>query len=185
MTRTRDDLRHLRFWRAVFSEFLGTMLYVIVGCGAWTENSRVPEMTLSVRVALAFGLIYAVIIYCVRNVTDAHLNPSITLAMLVTRRMCFLRAILYIVAQFLGAILGAALLYGLTAREYLAQLGCTIPGDEVSDAQGFGIELFSTFILVFVVFAAYEKSKREEAITAPFIIGIALAAVSMFAVSYL
>ena len=182
MTRTRDDLKHLRFWRAVFSEFLGTMLYVLVGCGAWTQTDYV-EHPLTVRVALAFGLTYAIIIFCVRNVTDAHLNPSITVAMLVTRRMCLLRGLLYIVAQFLGAILGAALLYGLTADDYQSKLGCTVPGLKVSDAQGFGVELFATFMLVFVVFAAYEKTKREEAIVAPFIIGLALVAVSLFAVS--
>ena len=192
MTRTRDDLKHLRFWRAVFSEFLGTMLYVMVGCGAWTQtdidgltkdgltNTSYP---LTVRVALAFGLTYAIIIFCVRNVTDAHLNPSITVAMLVTRRVCLLRGFLYILAQFLGAILGAALLYGITADNYQYKLGCTYPAEKVSDAQGFGVELFATFMLVFVVFAAYEKSKREEAIVAPFIIGLALAAVSLFAVS--
>jgi glycerol uptake facilitator-like aquaporin len=162
-------------------------------------------MLISVRqVALAFGLTYAAVLYCVRNVGDAHLNPSITIALMTTRRSSLIAGLFYLIAQFFGAVIGAALVFGLTAAEYRrggrhgdvgsqsadAQPdswwpgGSTVPSEHTTEAQAFAVELFATFLFVFVVFAAYDKTKADRVTpAAPFVVGLANAAVLLFSVS--
>jgi len=159
-------------------------------------------------VALSFGLAYTAILYCVRNVGDGHLNPSVTVAMVATRRASPVAGLLYIVSQFLGALIGAAFVFSVTAAQYriaakgggeaglnptegeslpLAQWwpgGATVPSEHTSEAQAFAVELLATFFFVFVVFAAYDKTKAERVTAAaPFIVGLTNAAILLFAVS--
>jgi aquaporin-4 len=128
------------------------------------------------------------VLYCVRNVTDAHINPSVTVALLVTRRTSVIRSLLYLVAQFLGAIVGAGLLLAVTASEYRTNRtwpgGCTVPAEYVSEGQAFGVEFFATFFFVFVV-ACYDKVKSDmKSLAPPFIIGSTYAAVILFSLPY-
>jgi aquaporin-4 len=203
MARLKEDLRRLRFWRSIISEFVGSLFLVMIGCGSYTVSY--PENPVSVKVALAFGLAYITILYCVRNVGDAHLNPSVTVAMLATRRSSPIAAVFYITAQMFGALIGAALVYAVTAAEYrrVGSLtesnpngsvlpiahwwpgGCTVPSPHTNEAQAFAVELFATFIFVFVVFAAYDKTKADRITPAsPFIVGLANAAVLLFSIPY-
>lgn len=165
-----------------------------------------PATLISARqVALAFGLTYMAVLYCVRNVGDAHLNPSITIALMTTRRSSLIAGLFYLIAQFFGAVIGAALVFGLTAAEYRrggrqggvvgspsadAQPdswwpgGSTVPSEHTSEAQAFAVELFATFLFVFVVFAAYDKTKADRVTpAAPFVVGLANTAVLLFSVS--
>jgi len=68
-------------------------------------------------VGLAFGLTYAAMFYCMRHVGDAHLNPAVSVAMLLTRRASAIRCLLFIASQFLGAIIGAGLAVAVTAPQ--------------------------------------------------------------------
>ena len=155
------------------------------------------------QVALSFGLVYAALLYSVRNVGDAHFNPSITVAMLVTRRSSPIASLLYLVAQFIGSLIGAALVLAFTAPAYRrsrdggeseskSQLaaeqwwlgGSTVPSEHTSEAQAFAVEFLGTFLFVFVVFAAYDKTKADRVTpAASFVVGIANAAILLFAVS--
>jgi len=67
------------------------------------------------KVGLAFGLTYAAVLYCMRHVGSAHLNPAVTVAMLLTRRASVIRCLLFIASQFLGAIIGAGFAVAVTA----------------------------------------------------------------------
>jgi aquaporin-4 len=208
MARLREDVRRLRFWRSIITEFIGTFFLVLLGCGSYTVSY--PEHPLTVKVALAFGLAYAAILYCVRNVGDAHLNPSITIAMLITRRSSPISGLIYIVAQMLGALIGAGLVYALTASayrqggtrggggvgdqpvggihlppEYWWPGGCTVPSEHTTEGQAFAVEMFATFFFVFVVFAAYDKTKAERLTpAAPFIVGLTYSAAILFSMPY-
>jgi len=159
-------------------------------------------------VSLAFGLTYIAAVYSARTVSDAHINPAITVAMLTTRRISFARGALYITAQLCGAVIGAtvALTFGdaaVTSPEKenddliapAAPTGCTVPGRRVTESQAFAVEFLATFFFTFVVFACYDKSsgsdndnkvkvkakEREH----PFVIGLTYTGVLLFAVSEL
>lgn len=186
MARLQEDIRRLRFWRSLIAEFLGTMFLVLFGCGAWTQAGHESSPD-TVKIAFAFGLTYIAVLYCIRTVSDGYINPAVTIALLATRRASVIRSLLYLLCQILGAILGAAFVFAVTAPELRAKhpsaIGCTVLSTNVAESHGFGVEFFATFFFVFVVFACAEKTRREEVVTSPVIIGLTYGAMALFAVS--
>lgn len=194
MARLQEDVRRLRFWRGIIAELLGSLFVVFVGCAAFTVTY--DEHSLAVKVGLAFGLTYAAVFYCMRHVGNGHLNPAVTVAMLLTRRASVIRCLLFIVSQFLGALIGAGLAVAVTASQlrtsdgnassrYVWFGGCTVLGHGVSESQAFGVEFLATFLVVFVVFSCYEKTKYDhQSQAAPFVMGLAYAAVIMVTMPY-
>lgn len=106
------EFRSFSFWRAVFAEFFATMFYVFFGLGASLKWAAGPANVL--LIALAFGLVLATMVQSVGHVSGAHINPAVTFAFLIGSQMSLFRAIFYIAAQLLGAVAGAAVLYGVT-----------------------------------------------------------------------
>lgn len=102
----------MNFWRAVFAEFFGTMFFVFFGMGAALRWTTGPHHIL--HVALCFGLAAATLIQSIGHISGGHINPAVTFAYLVGSQMSLFRAIFYIAAQCLGAVAGAAVLYGVT-----------------------------------------------------------------------
>lgn len=102
----------MSFWRAVFAEFYGTMFFVFFGLGAalrWTTGSHNV-----LHVAFCFGLAAATLIQSIGHISGGHINPAVTFAYLIGSQMSLFRAFFYIMAQCLGALAGAAVLYGVT-----------------------------------------------------------------------
>lgn len=156
------------------------------GCGAWIEaDPNVEnEVVRVLRVSLTFGLLALVLTYCIMHISGAHLNPSVTLAMLATCRVSFARGLLYIVAQFLGSIIGAALLSACTPDKIRGVLGATVTAENMSAEQGFAVELFATHLLIFCFFGSIDKTaKGAPAWSGPCVLGLALTALHLFAVS--
>ena len=88
------------------SEFLGTLVLVLVGCGvAVLTGANV------VATSLAFGLSVVAMAYSVGSISGGHFNPAITLGMLVDKRIKGREACLYMVSQVLGALCGSIILY--------------------------------------------------------------------------
>lgn len=106
------EFRSMNFWRAVFAEFFGTMFFVFFGMGACLRWTTGPYHVL--HVALCFGLAAATFIQSIGHISGGHINPAVTFAYLVGSQMSLFRAIFYMVAQCLGAVAGAAVLYGVT-----------------------------------------------------------------------
>lgn len=80
------------------------------------------------------------------------MNPAVTVGMAATGRVKPVRAVLYIIAQCAGAAAGSGLLKAFTPEAVAGKLGVTALGKNVTPLQGFGIEFFLGFVLVFVVF---------------------------------
>lgn len=102
----------MSFWRAVFAEFYGTMFFVFFGLGAalrWTSSLHNV-----LHVAFCFGLAAATFIQSIGHISGGHINPAVTFAYLIGSQMSLFRAFFYIIAQCLGALAGAAVLYGVT-----------------------------------------------------------------------
>ena len=103
------EVRTITFWRAVVCECLGTFLYVFGGCLPYAVRPVSPTED-PVRAALTFGFLAATLTQCFGHISGGHLNPAVTLGMLLTSKMTPLRALLYLVAQCGGSIAGAALI---------------------------------------------------------------------------
>ena len=140
--------------RTCSAEFLGTALLVIAGVGtAVLAGDQVGD----VGVAVAFGLSLLALVYALGPISGAHLNPAVTLGMLVARRIAPARAAGYVAAQVLGGLAGAAVVAAIAAGRPAAVDGLGANGYGSSSTDGYGLgpvlltEVVLTFTLVFVV----------------------------------
>lgn len=184
MQENLEDLTSSSLWRALAAEFVGTLFVVLVGCGAIDNNG--DNTSSVVQISLAFGLIFGSMVWCFNYVSGGHLNPAITAAAMVCRRVSIVRGIFYIISQMVGAIAGAGILYGVNTGNVnlTTTLGVNMVSDHITAAQGFGVELMITFMLVFVVLAATDDKRSDLGGSAPLSIGLAVAAGHLFAYRY-
>ncbi|HCB00644.1 MAG TPA: aquaporin, partial [Porphyromonadaceae bacterium] len=97
------------------AEMIGTMVLVLMGCGAavFAGAGQPFDPVGTLGVAFAFGLSVVAMAYAIGSISGCHINPAITLGVLLTGRMSGKDAGLYIVFQIIGAILGSAILWFL------------------------------------------------------------------------
>ena len=105
----RRCIAHHDYWdKRYLAEFVGTLALVLVGCAAITISGFGGAFPLAILpIGLAFGLTVTAMAYGVGPISGAHLNPAVTVSMWVAGRMGAKDAISYIVAQCLGALVGA------------------------------------------------------------------------------
>lgn len=148
--------------RTVLAEFTGTLLYVFFAVGSLVVAAQFAG---AVGIALAFGLVLIGLAYVFGAVSGCHLNPAVTLGSLVARRISPMTAAAYWVAQFVGAIAGAALLFllakqipGLRTDGAFGTNGyATRSAVGINTGGAFLIEVAMTFLLVFVYLAVTRK----------------------------
>ena len=177
-----DDVRSLLFWKAVFAEFVGTFILVITALGSTVQGWN-PDSLDIVQIALSFGLAVATAVWIVGHISGGHINPAVTVAMLVTRRISLLRSIMFIISQSLGAIAAAGLLKSLTPEDQIGGLGTTTLNKGMTPAMGLGVELCITAFLVFTVFAACDSKRTDLAGSFPLSIGFSVTLGHLWAVS--
>lgn len=186
MRENLEDLTSPNLWRAAAAELLGTLFLVFFGCATATGQQKQADTTVDyVQISLTFGLIVGTMVWGIAHVSGGHINPAVTLAALVTRRVSIVRALMYIVSQLIGAIVGAAILFGLTPTAARGGLGVNGMSGDVTEAQGFGVEVMITFVLVFTVLASIDEKRTDLKGSAPLTIGLAVAVGHLVAVSKL
>ena len=164
-------------WRAPLAEFIGTMLFVFVGAGSVVANRTLTpaDFNPTVAIALGHGLAIAVLVYATAHISGGHINPAVTFAMVLTRRMTVARGLRYVAAQLAGGVVGAVLLKLAVPGAAEGNLGAHALGSGMNAGMGTLTEVVLTFILVFVVFAMAVDS-RGQASLAPLAIGLAVLA---------
>ncbi|KAM8975585.1 aquaporin-5-like [Pelodytes ibericus] len=159
----RNEICSFAFFRAVFAEFLATLIFVFLGLGSalnWTH--ALPTV---LQIAIAFGLAIGTLVQAVGHVSGAHLNPAVTVAFLVGSHISILRALFYIVAQLVGAIAGAGILYAVSPTNIRGNLAVNMVTNG-TPGQALAIELLITFQLVLCVFASTD-SRRNDNVGSP------------------
>lgn len=162
------------------AELVGTMVLVLLGCGsavfAGGAADTVGAGTGTIGVALAFGLSVVAMAYCIGGISGCHINPAITLGVWMSGRMESKDALMYMLFQVIGAIVGAGILAALVSTG--AHAGPTMTGANSFDvgetAQAFLAEAVFTFIFVLVVLGATDQ-KRGAGNMAGLAIGLTLA----------
>ncbi|KAL8163911.1 UNVERIFIED_CONTAM: Aquaporin-2 [Gekko kuhli] len=154
------ELRSVAFTRAVFAEFLATLIFIFFGLGSALSWPVAPPNVL--QISLAFGLAIATMVQAVGHVSGAHINPAVTVACLVGSHVSFLRAIFYVVAQILGAVTGAALLHQLTPPHIRGDLAVNRVHNNTTSGQAVTMELFLTFQLVLCIFASTDDRRSDN-----------------------
>lgn len=162
------------------AELVGTMVLVLLGCGsavfAGGAADTVGAGTGTIGVALAFGLSVVAMAYCIGGISGCHINPAITLGVWMSGRMESKDALMYMLFQVIGAIVGAGILAALVSTG--GHAGPTMTGANSFDvgetAQAFLAEAVFTFIFVLVVLGATDQ-KRGAGNMAGLAIGLTLA----------
>jgi aquaporin Z len=165
--------------RSLVAEFLGTALLVLIGVGAAVADLQSGG---PVAVALAFGLVLLALAYAVGPVSGCHINPAVTLAVLLNRGMTPREAVGYWIAQLAGGIAGAAVLALLTSgfgdvTDQTGSLGANDYGANISLGGAFVLEVLLTLVFVTVILLVTGRSATPG--FAGLAIGLTLAAVHM------
>ena len=146
----------------VAAEFVGTFWLVFGGCGSAVLAAAYPELGIGfLGVALAFGLTVLTMAYAIGHVSGCHLNPAVSVGLLVGKRFPASELVPYIIAQVLGGIAGAAVLYfiasgqdGFEAGGFASNgFGEHSPGG-YSMAAALTAEIVLTFMFLFIILGA-------------------------------
>ena len=162
------------------AEFIGTFVLVLFACGtAAVVGCSAENGTGYLLTALAFGLVIVAMAYSIGNVSGCHINPAVSIAMLVSGKLSIADFIGYIVAQFAGATAGAAVIMALVGKE--SGLGANAL---YNDSIGLSIlvEIILTFVFVIAILGV--TSKVENSSVAGIVIGLTLTLVHILGMSF-
>jgi len=156
-------------WKKYLAEFLGTAILVVVACGTWVYTGNV------VATALAFGLVVVAMAYSIGSISGAHINPAVSLAVFINRKMNVKDFSLYVIAQVIGAIAGGAILFALFhlhgsgaemwAAGYMAEnLYEGIRAETLANKIIIGliVEIVLTFVFVFTILGVTRKAESKR-----------------------
>lgn len=162
------------------AEFIGTFVLVLFACGtAVVVKCSVDNPAGYLLTALAFGLVIIAMAYSIGNVSGCHINPAVSIAMLVSGKMSIKDFIGYVIAQFAGAIAGSAVLMALIGKENgLGQNGLYDNNIWVSLV----VEIILTFVFVLAILGV--TSKKEYSNVAGIVIGLALTLVHILGIYF-
>lgn len=163
------------------AEFIGTLVLVLFACGtaAVVGCSTLDPNVSYLLTALAFGLVIVAMAYSIGNISGCHINPAVSIAMLVSKKMSVTDFIGYVIAQFAGAIAGAAIL------GYLAGWDCGFGANGLYNgdiAKSFIVEIILTFVFVLAILGV--TSKTENNAVTGLVIGLTLTLVHIFGIHF-
>ena len=171
------------------AEFLGTFWLVLGGCGSAVLAAAFPQLGIGfVGVALAFGLTVLTMAYAIGHVSGCHLNPAVSLGLVVGGRFQTADLIPYVVAQVAGAIVAAGVLYLIAS----GKSGFSLSGGFASNGYGehspggysltaaLVCEFVMTFIFLVVILGATDQ--RAPSGFAPIAIGLCLTLIHLISI---
>lgn len=146
------------------AEFFGTLVLVLMGCGSAVIAGADGTTGVGLLgISFAFGLSVVAMAYAIGHISGCHINPAISIGMVIAGRMKAGEAVIYVIAQILGAVAGAAILYMIASgkADYSLEAGglgqngygSGSPGHYSLHA-GFIAEAVFTFIFLFVIFGS-------------------------------
>ena len=167
--------------RKYIAEFIGTFVLVLFACGtaAMTGCSTTSFDTAYLLTALAFGLVIVAMAYSIGNVSGCHINPAVSIAMLISGKMTVKDFIGYVAAQFLGAIAGAGVLMAIIGTERGLGANGLFEGDILKSLI---IEVILTFVFVIAILGV--TSKVENGRVAGLVFGLTLTLVHIFGIAF-
>lgn len=174
-------------FRKYMAEFIGTMVLVILGCGtAMLVGCDSANGCGYILTALAFGLTIVGMAYCIGNISGCHINPAVSLGVLVSGNMSFTDFIGYVIAQCAGAFVGSgilAVIFGIgEVKDRTGGYGTNgLAGVSGNALAGLIVEVILTFIFVLTIIGVTSK-KGNHGSFAGIVIGFTLTLVHIFGI---
>lgn len=169
------------------AEFIGTMTLVILGCGtAMLVGCDAASGCGYILTALAFGLVIVGMAYCVGNISGCHINPAVSLGVLVSGGMSVSDFIGYVISQCLGALAGSGILTAIfdlgSVEDKTGGFGSNaLAGVNGSEIAGLLVEIVLTFIFVLTILGVTSK-KANHGSFAGVVIGFTLTLVHILGI---
>lgn len=192
--KTKKGKTNMESIRKYIAEFIGTAVLVIFGCGsAVAANAMLDAQGVIVAlsfstlaISVAFGLAIVAMAYSIGNISGCHINPAVSLGMLIAGKMSVTDFIGYVISQILGGIAGAAVLigmlggtqYGLGANGY----GADASAMDASLTQAILVEVVLTFVFVLTILGVTSKEKYSS--VAGIVIGLTLTLVHILGIPF-
>ncbi|MFD0872260.1 MIP/aquaporin family protein [Paenibacillus residui] len=170
-------------WKKYAAEFIGTLVLVLIGCGsAATAGGELGYL----GIAFAFGLSIVAMAYVIGPISGCHINPAVSLAMLIRRKMSGKEFIGYVIAQTAGAVAGSVLLYAIIHSTGLPVTGLGQNGFGegygigITAGMAFIVEIVLTFIFIYVILGVTSDSANSH--VAGLVIGLSLVLVHILGI---
>lgn len=168
------------------AEFIGTFWLAFGGIGTAVMAAMIPELKVGTTgIALAFGLTLLTMAYVFGNISGCHINPAVTIGLCAAKRFPFSDVIPYTVAQVIGAIAGAGLVYAIASGKegFSIAAGLGSNGYGTHSPGGYSLyacllaEVILTFMFVFIIIGA--SGRNDIKAFAPIPVGLALTLVNL------
>uniref|UniRef100_M8B8D7 Putative aquaporin PIP2-2 n=1 Tax=Aegilops tauschii TaxID=37682 RepID=M8B8D7_AEGTA len=169
-----EELTKWSLYRAVIAEFVATLLFLYITVATVIGYKHQSDPTVNTTdaacsgvgilgIAWAFGGMIFVLVYCTAGVSGGHINPAVTFGLFLARKVSLIRALLYIIAQCLGAICGVGLVKGFQSSYYVRYGGgANELSAGYSKGTGLAAEIIGTFVLVYTVFSATDPKRNAR-----------------------
>lgn len=192
----------MRYSKEFIGETLGTFILVLFGCGSVAVSVLFGAYQGIIQIGIAWGIGVTLAIYLTRHLSCAHLNPAVSIAMVIGKRMSARKLPVYLIGQFVGAILAGLIIYLLfnpSIQAYESNHSIirgtvesiqtakmfgefySVPGSSavVSLPLAIGAEAFGTFLLLLMIFALTEGCNigRPHDALAPMFIGLTVTSI--------
>ncbi|MCD7472732.1 Aquaporin PIP2-4 [Datura stramonium] len=183
-----EELKQWSFYRAIIAEFTATLLFLyvtimtVIGYKHQVDLDDGGDVCGGVGIlgiAWAFGGMIFILVYCTAGISGGHINPAVTFGLFMARKVSLVRAVLYTVAQCLGAICGVGFVKAFQSayyNKYGGGVNVIAPGHNKGVA--LAAESIGTFVLVNTVFSAADPKRNARdshvPVLAPLPIGFAV-----------
>jgi aquaporin Z len=171
------------------AEFIGTFWLVFGGCGSAVLAAKFPETGIGfLGVALAFGLTVLTMVYAFGHISGGHFNPAVTVGLYTARRIPTADVTPYVIAQLLGAIAGAAVLYVIASGKagFSVANGFAANGYAEHSPGGYSLlaclvaEVVLTFMFLMIILGVTDRRAPQG--FAPLAIGLALTLIHLVSI---
>jgi aquaporin Z len=171
------------------AEAIGTFWLVLGGCGSAVLAAAFPNVGIGLTgVSIAFGLTVLTMAYAIGHVSGCHLNPAVTVGLATAKRFPASEIVPYVLAQVVGAIVGAGILYLIASGKAGFDLSGGLASNGYADhspgkyglVSGLVSEIVMTFMFLMIILGATDK--RAPAGFAPIAIGLALTLIHLISI---
>ncbi|TXG73852.1 hypothetical protein EZV62_002431 [Acer yangbiense] len=184
-----EELTKWSFYRALIAEFIATLLFLyitvltVIGYKSQSDVNKPGYDACNgvgiLGIAWAFGGMIFILVYCTAGISGGHINPAVTFGLFLARKVSLIRAVMYMVAQCLGAICGCGFVKAFQKSYYnLYGGGANELSAGYNKGTGLGAEIIGTFVLVYTVFSATDPKRNARdshiPVLAPLPIGFAV-----------
>lgn len=175
--------------KKIFAEFIGTFWLVFGGCGSAVLAAAFPEVGIGlVGVSFAFGLTVLTMAYSIGHISGCHLNPAVSVGLVIAGRFSAKELLPYILAQVSGALAGATVLYVIASGKAGFSLAGGFAANGYGEHSPGGYSMVAGFTAEFVLTALFlviilgSTSKKAPAGFAPIAIGLGLTLIHLISI---